>query len=163
MAVDWTWATPNFNTIRQWSLRLGLYELNRRKEYRKDWIFILDITIELGVAKCLVILGVPQEKLTEIIEKEARGLHHEDVEVLALEVLEKSSGQLIAEKLNNLAERVGIPVQVLSDWGSDIKKGIDLFRQAHPAVIATYDVTHKVANLLKKELAKDERFQNFLH
>ena len=69
---------------------------------------------------------------------------------------------MILEKLNNLAERVGTPVQIISDWGSDIKKGIDLYRIDNPAVIATYDITHKTANLLKKELLPDERFQSFL-
>ena len=162
LAEDCSWSTPNFNTVRQWSLRLGLYELTRQKEYRKDWIFILDMTIELGVNKCLVVLGISQEKLSQIIEKEGRSLYHKDVEVLGLEILEKSSGEVILEKLNNLAEQVGTPVQIVSDWGSDIKKGIDLYRQKNPSVIATYDVTHKMANLLKKELDKDEHFQNFL-
>jgi len=88
LTVNWICSTPNFNTIRQWSLRLGLYELNRQKEYREDWIFILDMTIELGAAKCLVILGISQEKLTGIIKEEVRSLQHEDVEVLSLEIME---------------------------------------------------------------------------
>jgi len=162
LTENWICSTPNFNTIRQWSLRLGLYELNREKEYRKDWIFILDMTIELGAAKCLVILGISQEKLTKIIKEEERSLQHEDVEILSLDIMEKSPGVMILEKLSNLAERVGTPVQIISDWGSDIKKGIELYRIDNPAVIATYDITHKTANLLKKELLPDERFQSFL-
>ena len=78
---------PKFNTIRQWVLRLGLYELNRTKEYRTDWIFILDMTIEIGKNKCLVILGIPQEKLAIIIKQSARSLQHQDVEVLSIEIL----------------------------------------------------------------------------
>jgi hypothetical protein len=155
-------ATPNFNTVRQWTLRLGLYELNRQKEYREDWIFILDMTIELGVAKCLIILGIAQDKLTNIIKQEKRGLQHKDVEVLGIEILEKSPGTVIAEKLNNLTKSVGTPIQIVSDRGSDIKKGIDLYREENPGVIATYDITHKMANLLKKELLPDEIFQDFL-
>ncbi|MBD2776997.1 hypothetical protein, partial [Iningainema tapete] len=162
LTIHWRCSTPNFNTIRQWSLRLGLYELNRQKEYREDWIFILDMTLELGAAKCLVILGISQEKLTRIIQKEVRSLQHEDVEVLSIEIMEKTPGTLISEKLKKLAERVGNPVQIVSDWGSDIKKGIALYRQDNPGILATYDITHKMANLLKKELLPDERFQNFL-
>jgi hypothetical protein len=122
------------------------------------------MTIELGAAKCLVILGISQEKLTRIIKEEERSLQHEDVEVLSLDIMEKSPGVMILEKLNNLAKRVGTPVQIISDWGSDIKKGIDLYRIDNPAVIATYDITHKTANLLKmkKEFLSDERFQSFL-
>jgi hypothetical protein len=32
---------------------------------------------------------------------------------------------IILEKLNNLAQRVGTQIQIVSDRGSDIKKGID--------------------------------------
>jgi hypothetical protein len=153
--------SPNFNTIRQWVLRLGLYELNRSKEYRLDWIFIVDMTIEIGKNKCLVILGIPQEKLELIINKEARSLQHQDVEVLSLEILDTTVGTIILEKLNNLAQRVGTPIQIVSDRGSDIKKGIDLYLKDNPMTIATYDITHKMANLLKQELAEDQRFQEF--
>ncbi len=48
LAQFWEWPKPDFSSIRQWGLRLGLYELNREKEYRQDWIFILDMTVELG-------------------------------------------------------------------------------------------------------------------
>ncbi|MEJ6481583.1 hypothetical protein N0Y54_09625 [Nostoc punctiforme UO1] len=30
--------TPSFSSIRKWLGRIGLYELNREKEYRSDWI-----------------------------------------------------------------------------------------------------------------------------
>jgi len=162
LELDCSGSKPNFNTIRQWALRLGLYELNRIKEVRKDWIFILDMTIELGAAKCLVILGISQEKLTKIIQEEKRSLQHLDVEVLSLEILEKSSGIIISEKINNVAIRVGTPIQIVSDRGSDVLKGINLYRENNAQVIATYDVTHKMANLLKKELSGDEHFSDFL-
>jgi hypothetical protein len=153
--------SPNFNTIRQWVLRLGLYELNRTKEYRTDWIFIVDMTIEIGKTKCLVILGIPQAKLAIIIEQEARSLQHQDVEVLSVEILDTTVGTIILEKLNNLANRVGNPIQIVSDRGSDIKKGIDLYLENNPQTIATYDITHKMANLLKQELSEDKQFQEF--
>ncbi len=163
LANWWQIPTPNFSIIRQWGLRLGLYELTREKDYRSDWIFILDMTLELGQTKCLVILGITHERFTQIIQQENRALQHQDVEVLALEILEKSAGKIISEKLKNLAERVGTPLQVLSDRGSDLKKGIDLYLEENPSVISTYDITHKMALLLKKELSIDEKYQNFLH
>lgn len=169
LSIDWTdieqeklkQRAPNFNTIRQWVLRLGLYELNRQKEYRTDWIFILDMTIEIGKNKCLVILGIPQEKLAIIIEQEGRSLQHQDVEVLSVEILNTTVGTIIFEKLNNLAQCVGKPIQIVSDRGSDIKKGIDLYLENNHETIATYDITHKMANLLKHELSEDEQFQKF--
>ena len=50
-------ATPSFSSIRKWLGRIGLYELHRKKEYRSDWVFIVDLTLELGTQKALVVLG----------------------------------------------------------------------------------------------------------
>ena len=39
--------SPHFSSIRSWLGRIGLYELNRDKEKRSDWILIIDLTLEL--------------------------------------------------------------------------------------------------------------------
>lgn len=52
--------TPAYTSIRNWVLKLGLYELQRNREFREDWIVIIDTTVELGQAKCLVIVGISQ-------------------------------------------------------------------------------------------------------
>ena len=44
-------ASPHFSSIRKWIERVGLYELSRPKEKRNDWIFLVDITLELGQKK----------------------------------------------------------------------------------------------------------------
>ncbi|MDM8561523.1 hypothetical protein QUF82_22045 [Thiotrichales bacterium HSG14] len=43
--------------------------------------------------------------------------------ILHMEVLEQSTGEVIAEILKGLSERVGPLYQIISDHGSDIKKG----------------------------------------
>ncbi len=138
-----------------------MYELQRKKEYRQDWIFIIDLTLELGSSKGLVILGVSQQHLVEQVLPQERALEHRDVELLAMEVMQSTQGKLIEEKLSELTKQVGQPVQILSDHGSDLKKGIELYQQKHQDVIYTYDVTHGMALLLKHELATDERYQSF--
>lgn len=75
--------TPSFSSIRKWLGRIGLYELNREKEYRSDWSFIVDLTVELGAEKAFVVLGVSQQLLEEEIFPLKRGLRHQDVELLA--------------------------------------------------------------------------------
>jgi len=47
----------------------------------------LALSIELGKKKCLVILGVSQEYYIEEVRKNRRGLTHQDVEVLKLEIM----------------------------------------------------------------------------
>ena len=90
--------------------RIGLYELNRKKEYRSDWIFIVDLTVELGTEKALVVLGVSQQLLEEQVFPLKRGLGHQDVELLALEIMYSTKGEDIEQKLSELTKKVGRPV-----------------------------------------------------
>jgi hypothetical protein len=150
--------TPSFSSIRGWLFRLGLYQLRSKPEKRSDWIIIFDLTIELGQVKCLLILGIPAARLS----KTGFALKHQDVEVLNMAMMSHSSGEIIAQKLTELSEQIGQPIQIVADYGSDLKKGIELYQQQNPELIYTYDVTHQMALLLKNELANDERYQNFL-
>ncbi|GJD20512.1 hypothetical protein RIVM261_054680 [Rivularia sp. IAM M-261] len=59
--------------------------MNREKEYRIDWIFIIDLTVELGTQKCLVVLGVTQEYFEQSVLPSKRGLLHQDVQPLSVE------------------------------------------------------------------------------
>lgn len=154
-------STPSMSTVRYWTYRLGYYLLQKKPSYHTDWIVIADLTATLGKLKCLLVIGIPQSKLSNgLIELP---LQHHDVEILGLEVLNQSTGEIIAEKLENITKEIGIVSQIIADHGSDIKKGIELYQQNHPDVINTYDVTHKMALLLKDMLDKDERYQSFIN
>lgn len=139
-----------------------MYELHREKEYRKDWIFIVDFTLELGKQKALVVLGISQQYLVEKVLPKGRGLSHEDVEVLGLEIMERTKGEIIKQKLDEIAERVGVPVQIVADHSSDLARGIKLYKQNNLDLIYTHDVTHAMALILKYELDSDDRYQSFI-
>lgn len=145
-------------TIRHWLHRLGCYLLRKPVERRDDWVVFVDHTMELGAARCLLVLGVPLSRW------QARGgaLAHTDVEVLKVEIVEHSTGAVVHKQLEQLVERIGEPAQIVSDHGGDLAKGIELLRQAHPNVVDTYDVSHKLACLLKAELEPDGRWTEFL-
>lgn len=110
----------------------------------------------------MVVYGVSQESYQRISPQEERALRHTDGEILSLEVLSKAPGEVIAEKLEILSQKVGIPRQILGDHGSNLQKGIRLYQESHPDVIYTYDVTHAMSNLLKQQLTGDEVYQKFL-
>ena len=57
---------------------------------------------------------------------------------------------------------MGKPLQIISDHGSDIKKGIELYIAQNPGIIYTYDFTHQVALWLKKDLSQNPNFLEFL-
>ena len=154
--------SPHYSSIRKWLGRIGLFEVKREKERRKDWIFIVDLTLELGQKKALVVYGVSGELWRQKVLKEQRGLIHTDGEILKVEVTPRATGEKIEETLKQLTQKVGIPCQIVADHGSNLKKGIKQYQEEYPEVIYTYDVTHGMSNLLKKELESDQDYQIFL-
>lgn len=155
-------SSPSFSSIRNWFGRVGLYELNRTKGYRPDWIFIVDFTVEFGKQKAFVILGISQQQFVEQVVAQGRGLRHQDVTVLGLELLSSTKGERIQAILEQVGQRVGHPIQIVADHSSDLARGIKLYQQAHPALLYSHDVTHAMALLLKEHLQGDERYQSFV-
>ena len=145
-------------TIRHWLHRLGCYLLQQPVERRDDWVVFIDHTMERGAARCLLVLGMPLGRW----QRHGGALTHAEVQVLMVEVVEHSSGAVVHDQLQRLGTRIGVPAQIVSDHGGDLAKGIELFRQEHPGVVDTYDVSHKLACLLKAELEPDRRWQEFL-
>ncbi len=136
---------PHYSSIRNWVGRIGLYELSREKEKRDDWIFIVDLTLELGQEKAMVIYGISGELWEEKILPKRRGLKHTDGEILGIEVTESATGEWIQETLETLTQTVGIPSQIVTDKGTNLQKGLKLYQEKNQEVISTYDVTHAMA------------------
>jgi hypothetical protein len=108
--------------------------------------------------KCFLIVGC---RLREW-QQNPHPLEHRDLQVLVLEPVEKSSGELILEQFTRVAQSTGIPRAIISDGGADLQRGIMLYRQQHPEVAAIYDITHKLARFLHKVLTEDARWAAFL-
>jgi hypothetical protein len=85
--------------------------------------------------------------------------------VLSVAVLSRCDGETVAAHLGTLSARLGVPVQVVSDHGSDVRAGIRLWKRAQPdpqCVVETYDITHGLALLLKDQLEPDARWAGFV-
>jgi hypothetical protein len=118
--------------------------------------------VELGKQKALLVLGVSRQHFLETVVNKQGGLSQKDVEVLGLEIMDSTKGEMIEEKLDEISKRVGIPVQIVADNGSDLARGINLYQEKHPDSIYTHDVTHAMALLLKNQLGSDDRYQSFI-
>ncbi len=154
--------SPAVSTVRSWLFRIGLCVLRQPVPRRDDWIVILDLTVELGTAKVLAMVGLPQARLQALSgRKQGCCLGHRDVQCLALEVLEHSNGEAIADCLERLEGRIGRIRQIVADHGSDVKSGIRRYRQRHDGVRFTYDVTHRVALWLEHALKDDATYCGF--
>jgi len=148
---------PSWYAGRLWLLRIGYYKLMRAKPKARDWVWILDHTVQLGVEKCLLILGV---RLRDLAGPDLL-LSHEDVEPIALFPVTSSNGEVVFQQLEDTIEKTGLPRAILGDHGSDLSAGIERLSHKHPHTCSIYDIKPKSAALLKAILERDEHWQGF--
>jgi len=157
LALKLHWDIPHWTTIRNWLLRAGLARLRSAQQKANDWVLMADHSVQMGTAKCLVGLGISQTEYQQL----KRPLTLEDVALLHLEVMPRSTKVDVERGLQQLAQSIGEPVGVVHDNGADLAGGIRLLQKRHPHVRSIADCKHKAACLLKKRLHKDDRWKEF--
>lgn len=95
--------SPCHVVIQNWIMRLGFYKLLKPVEWREDWIYLLDHTIDFEVKKCLVVLGVTLEKFRQNQCK----LRHQDMEILAISIHESATAASVEETLETVSATTG--------------------------------------------------------
>lgn len=145
---------PTHKTICRWLAQIGLYKLKSPKERADNWAVIVDNSVQIGVQKCLVILGVRLSKC------QRRALTFEDMEPLIIELHDRSDAEIVCKALEKAQKKVGKVAMVCADDGPDIRGGINLFCKKYN-VGRVFDITHKIATFLKKILGKDPEWQAF--
>lgn len=150
---------PCYTVVQDWIMRFGLHKLSKAPQQRKDWVYVLDHTIEFGTKKCFLVLGITLEKL----RKKAFNIAHQDMEVLAVRIEESATGESVRRTLKEVSNQTGPPAQIVSDGGSNIKRGIADFKQnCKQHVRETYDITHQAALLIERHLTNDENWKLLL-
>jgi len=151
-------ALPAASSVRWWLQRLGLYALREPLSKSGPWALLIDHSVQIGTVKVCVILGV---RLDEI-PYPRRALRFEDMHVIAVIPVEQSTGEIVDAQLEQATQRIGIPRQIVSDGGSDVKKGAALFAQRHPETTVTYDAAHHGAIVLKRRFENDPQWSKYL-
>jgi hypothetical protein len=153
--VSWV---PHFTTSIDWALRLGLHCLQQaQRPLEEPWVCVADFTMQIGCKKALIVLRVPVSAL-----RMGRALTLQQVEVIGLSLGETWNGARVNTVFLALFKRCGWPSHVVSDCGSDIKKGIvETLLEAPNRASWISDVSHVVANALKRYYAKLSLFQQF--
>ena len=149
---------PHYTTIRQWVLRFGYYQLQRPKSFRDDWVYILDYTIASSKNKCLAILGVSLDYL----RKTNFSPKMSDVELLHLSVTPKATWDITYNALIETSKETGLPAEIISDHGADVKKGSEEFCKKNKEVNYIYDITHLIACILKSTLSNQPKWNSFI-
>jgi hypothetical protein len=149
---------PSPTSVRSWLLRVGLHQLLRPLENANDWAWIIDHTVQIGDLKCMIIVGF---RLCAWQPLEDRRLMYKDVELIGLWPVRTSTGEVVSQQLESAIERTGLPSVIVSDDGPDLHRGLALFQERHREVIWIYDIKHKTASLLKRELGGDAEWTAF--
>jgi hypothetical protein len=136
-------------------LKIGLYKLKRPKHSSQGWFWIIDTTIQMGSQKCVLVLGIKRQYCTENFCPT-----FSQVEPLVLKPLESCPGEMIRDILEEASIKTGRPAAIISDAGSELKKGIRLFSE-NSDVVHLFDISHKVNTCLKAELSADVIWKEF--
>lgn len=145
---------PTYKSVARWLTQIGLYKLNCPKEQAADWAIIVDNSVQIGTQKCLVVLGIRLSKF------QGKALTFEDMEMLVMELHDKSDAIIVCLTLEKAQKKVGKVAMVCADDGPDLRGGIALFCKRHGAG-RVFDVTHKIGTFLKKILKEDSEWQAF--
>jgi len=143
--------TPSNMSIMNWVHKVGYYELTKPKEISDDWIIIPDHSIQLGQEKLFVVFGIRESQINF-----NRPLQFHDLTPLIISSKEKWTGEIINEYFNNLKRTLGKIKYAVGDYGSDIKKGLEL-----SGIIHVHDITHKMANIVEKIYKNNPQYQEF--
>ena len=134
--------SPSPTTVRTWLLRVGLFQLQSSLTKADDWVWIIDHSVQIGQLKAMLIVGF---RLSDWRERERKTLSYRDVEVVALDPVRTSTGEVVDEQLEKAISRTGLPQLIISDDGRDLHKGLRIFREHNATVDWIYDIKHKTA------------------
>lgn len=148
--------SPSASTIRMWLIRLGCARLSRPLS-PGPFVWLVDHTLQIGSQKLLVIVGCPLAK----VPFGQRPLEFDDLDLITVVPMHESNADLVVAELEKATARTGIPGEIISDEGSDLRGGILLFQERHEQTRTVVDVAHAVANLLKHYRENDPRWQQF--
>ena len=150
---------PHFTSVLNWTLRVGLGLLKRAGKVAYPWIAIIDYSLAIGTNKVLVVLRVPLTKLRE--KGTAIGL--EDCECVGLRIHASVKGEVVSAALETIFKQTGDPVAILKDKGTDLSRGVSLWKENNQKkkIPTIDDVSHVVANALKKQFEDTEPFRKF--
>ena len=149
--------TPCATTVRSWVLRLGYAHLTRPLSHDHRWAWLIDHTLQIGVTKLFVIVGVPLDRVPFGV----RPLQLADLHLVALVPMADANRERVAEELERAGGRTGVPRQVVADGAADLQHGIARFRERHPQAVSVPDAAHHAANLLKFYRENDPRWSAF--
>jgi hypothetical protein len=159
---------PCPQTVINWVLRLSIVRMQavrrlqgvsrRLLPFTNGLIWMIDTSITLGTSKLLSVLALDAHHYQ--LADGAPGFQH--VHGVAVSVSPSWTGERLADLLERVIAVTGRPAAYLKDGGSELHKAIGLLAERGLASPAIDDVSHAVANMLKRRYAQHPQFATFL-
>jgi hypothetical protein len=121
-----------------------------------DWIWMIDHSVQLGKMCVLPVLGIRRTDVPQ-----GRPLKRDDMTPLAVMPSNSRNKQEVARQLREVSDRWGVPLAVLSDGACELHEAVEALKTTGFQGVCIDDIKHKVSNLLKKTLGRNERFAAF--
>lgn len=152
--------SPHYSTVRQWMMRNSYSKLHLELP-DSTWIVLGDVTIDIGKIKCLVTVAADLVKLDE---RENYTLSLNDLQIIGINPTEKSTGLFASKAFEQASHRLGgqeaIAAYVI-DGGSDVQNGAKILNEGDKKIKFLYDLSHKLALVLEKELTADPKWEEY--
>lgn len=150
---------PTHETMRTWLQRVGVARLQLSDLQKKDGqlIWFVDHSCKVGTEKVLAILGIAQKDLPS----PGTPLKHEDMMPLLAMPGEKWKREDVAREYDALIERIGAPLAINSDAAVELQEPALALKNGEKPVLVQNDPKHKLANIIKSVIGKDNRFVEF--
>ncbi|MCG8649145.1 MAG: hypothetical protein MI861_04895 [Pirellulales bacterium] len=149
---------PSHDAIEQWTLRLGVAELNDAFSKDQNVLWMADHSSQIGKEKVLLIIGIALEDLPP----PGQSLDLEKLKVLAVVPGERWKKEDVGREYRKLASRIGAPVYLLCDGAVELRDPAENLEKDGRKTIVLGDLKHHAANLLEKQIGRSERFKAFM-
>ena len=170
MLADWLGIgkAPCPQTVINWVMRLSVVRMQSVKllqgatrhliPFTNGLIWMIDTSITLGTGKLLSVLAIDAHHYQ--LAGCAPGFQH--VRCVAVAVSPAWSGERLADLLERVISVVGRPAAYLKDGGSELQKATDVLSERGLGSPVIDDISHAVANMLKRRYATHPQFSTFL-
>ena len=158
---------PCPQTIRNWVTRLAIVRMQSARllkgstlsqaPFSNGCIWLIDISIALGSGKIVAVLALDAQH-----HRTQAAPSLEQVRCLAVSVAVSWTGDTLADLLKRLIAVMGRPAAYLKDAGSELHKALDGLEAQGLASPAIDDISHAVANMLKRRYQDHPTFATFV-
>jgi len=159
---------PCPQTIINWVTRLSLIRIQSvrmlkgsalsQAPFSNGLIWMIDVSIALGSGKIVAVLALDTHH--HQLSDAAPSL--QQVRCLAVSVATSWTGDTLAELLRRLIAVMGRPAAYLKDGASDLHKAIGLLEEQGLTSPSIDDISHAVANMLKRRYQDHPQFATFV-